>query len=287
MVRVKDVMNSADSPTWHSWVPLTFRGVAALAQAPAPRHLLLQVVVALLGAGSILWFVATGWEPALQEALERLPEQVRIRHGQLFWPGASPVILARRPALALVVDLEGSNASGQLADLQCEFGRTSVKLRSVLGYLNVDYPREWQITLNRLDAEAWWGAWRPLVWSASGLALLLGLMLGWRLLAIIYVLPVRFLAFMLDRKANWFRCWSLAIAAQLPGALWASAAILFYSLRQLQLIAFLCAFALHFVLVWLYLVFSPANLSPLPAAAAGKSNPFAAKPPPRDPVDRP
>jgi hypothetical protein len=262
-----------------SWLPVTFRGVAALSQAPASRQLVVQFAVALLSAASMVWFLATAVGPALQETFRAVPDGVQIREGHLVWTGASPAILGRSPFLAILVDLDGSNASGHLADVQCEFERSSLKLRSLFGYLNVPYPIDWEFTANGLEEEAWWGAWRPVVWSATGLGLVLGLLLTWRLLGAVYSIPVRLLAFMLDRHASWFQCWSLAEAAQLPGALWMTAAIVLYGLRQLELIGLLVAFGLHLVISVLYLVLAPGFLPSLTAGTG--SNPFAA-PPPKD-----
>jgi len=57
----------------------------------------------------------------------------------------------RRPVLAFMVD---PNHSGQIhspADVQIEFGRESVRIISLLGYTEQDYPRDWIVSFNRTD----------------------------------------------------------------------------------------------------------------------------------------
>ena len=98
-------MSAFAEPTF-ALEPLTPRGVAAFARAPLGRLLLVQTVVAALATASILWLLYDGCFPTVTAAIEALPDTGEIRAGQLNWPDDSPVLLADKPFLAFVVDLD-------------------------------------------------------------------------------------------------------------------------------------------------------------------------------------
>ena len=84
-------MNASDEKAQFAWQPLTVRGVAAFASATLGRLLLVQFIVALLAAGTVVWFLQRAWFPTIGEAIRQLPPQGEIRSGRLDWPGPSPV----------------------------------------------------------------------------------------------------------------------------------------------------------------------------------------------------
>src|SRR5438046_8115320 len=94
----------ASSPPWQ---PITFGGVAAFSRASFGRLFLVQFIVALLVAASVLCFLISAWFPVIHEAIARLPEKGAIRRGQLDWAGPSPAWLAEGPCLAIIVDTAG------------------------------------------------------------------------------------------------------------------------------------------------------------------------------------
>ncbi|HZQ47670.1 MAG TPA: hypothetical protein VFC07_11700, partial [Verrucomicrobiae bacterium] len=98
------------SPT--AWEPLTPRGVAAFAWASTGRLLLVQGIVALVAALTVVWFLEQVWFPVVRQAIHRLPAEGEIGGEQLHWSGEAPVLLAQNRCLGLGVDL---NHSGQLA----------------------------------------------------------------------------------------------------------------------------------------------------------------------------
>ena len=99
-------------------------------------------------------------------------------------------------------------------------------------------------------------------------------MLGCGLLATIYLLPVKALAFFTNRDLNLCQSWRLAGAALMPGVLLMAAAILFYDFGFLDLISLGFIFAAHFILGWIYLFLSLLFVPRLPTAPS-RGNPFA------------
>ena len=81
-------MNASDDKAQFAWQPLTVRGVAAFASATLGRLLLVQFIVALLAAGTVVWFLHRAWFPMIGEAIRQLPPQGEIRSGRLDWPGS-------------------------------------------------------------------------------------------------------------------------------------------------------------------------------------------------------
>ena len=59
-------MNAPAEPTF-AWEPLTPRGVAAFARANFSRLLLVQFIVALLAAASVVWFLDDGCFPTISD----------------------------------------------------------------------------------------------------------------------------------------------------------------------------------------------------------------------------
>src|SRR5207244_1535387 len=122
-----------------------------------------------------------------------------IRSAQLNWHGDSPQLLAEGTFLALSVDLEHSGAIRSPAHVHVEFGRRDILVHSLLGYVQVEYPREWIVAFNREELAPWWGAWRPALLALTALGVVLGLLLVWYVLAAVYVLPVWALVFFANR----------------------------------------------------------------------------------------
>jgi hypothetical protein len=90
----------------------------------------------------------------------------------------------------------------------------------------------------------------------------------------IYLGPLWLIAFFSDRKLTLIQGWRLAGACLLPGALGLLAALTAYASGLLDLVQLLLAFALHFVVGWIYLGLSLFALPRHPAHVALKTNPF-------------
>src|SRR5258708_30274145 len=90
-----------------AWEPVTPRGVAAFSKATFGRLFFVELVIALLAAGVVVWCVATAWVPTVREAIHQLPEQGAIRNGELTSPRTSREPLASGRNLTFVVAADG------------------------------------------------------------------------------------------------------------------------------------------------------------------------------------
>ena len=283
---------SEDRPLPPAWQPLTPRGVAAFAQARSGRLLLVQFLVALVVAASVIWFLATGWFPVVREAIRQLPDTGLIQNQQLSSPSASASPLAENRLLAVVVDTDRAVAQNLAADLRVEFRRRSFALCSLLGCLPRDYPKDSVVQFNRPELESWWAAWEPTIYSMVAIASVAWLFATWLVLATLYCPVARIYAFFKDRRLTLVGSWKLSAAALLPAALVAAAGIVLYGIGVIDLPRFLILWVLHLVVGWVYLFVSPLRLPAASDAAKYPGDPFgspkAAKPNPfSQPADRP
>ena len=257
-----------------AWQPLTLRGVAAFARASLGRLLIVQFMVALLAAGTVVWFLHKAWFPQISEAIRQLPPQGVLRSGRLDWQGATPSRLAEGRFLALVVDLDHGGEARSPAHLQVEVGRTDCMVFSLLGYLRGAYPQGRAVAFNRTELGPWWGAWAPAFLAMAAGLVLVGLMVTWACLATVYFLPVWLLGFFANRDLSLRGSWRLAGAALMPGALLMCAVVFIYGFGALDLVRLAVAGALHLVVGWVYLIIGPLNMPRHPAVTV-KENPFA------------
>src|SRR5271167_4107016 len=116
----------ADGKSIFAWEPLTPCGVAAFAHASFSRLLLVQLIVSLVAAASVTWFLDDSVFPVVKTAIQNLPDAGEIRSAKLDWRGDSPKLLAEGRFLALDVDLEHSGKINSTADVQIEFGKKTV-----------------------------------------------------------------------------------------------------------------------------------------------------------------
>ena len=267
-------MNESVDKAQVAWEPLTTKGVAAFSSASLGRLLLVQFIVALLAAASVVWSLQRAWFPTIGEAIRQLPAQGELRSGRLDWQDRTPKRLAEGRFLALVVDLDHSGEARSPAQVQVEFGRTDFMMFSVLGYMQRAYPRGWTVAFNRTELGPWWGAWAPAILAIVAGLIVGGLLLVWAVLATVYALPAWLLGFFADRDLSPFGSWRLAGAALMPGALFFSAALLLYGWGALDLVHLAGAAVFHLLMGWVYLVTSPLHL-PRRSLAATKENPFA------------
>jgi len=267
-------MSASDDKARLAWQPLTARGVAAFARAPLGRLLLVQLMVALLAAGTVVWFLHTCWFPTIGEAIRGLPPRGTLRSGRLEWPDPSPVCLAEGHFLALVVDLDHAGQARSPAHVQVEFGREDLKVHSLLGSVQRAYPRDRTVPFNRTVLGPWWGAWAPALLAMVGGLLAGCMMLSWTCLATLYCLPAWLIGFFADRDCSLGGTWRMAGAALMPGALLLCAVVVLYGWGALDLVRLAVGGAAHLVVGWAYLFFSLLSLPQHPVAPA-KTNPFA------------
>jgi len=257
-----------------AWETLTPRGVAAFTRAAWGRLFVVQLLIALVVAAAVVWFLHDGWCPTVRDAIERLPDEGKIHSGKLDWRGESPQLLAEGTFLAFSVDLEHASDRLSPAHVQVEFGRETFHLQSLLGYSEVRYPAKWIVAFNRKDLKPWWGAWQPALLAGAAAAVVVGLLLVWYALATLYTVPAWLVAFFANRDLRLNEAGRLAGAALMPGALLMAVGILLYDFGVLDLVGLGFVAGGHFVLGWIYLFVSPLFLPKNPTAASTRKNPF-------------
>jgi hypothetical protein len=261
-----------------AWQPLTPRGVAVFASAPLSRLYLVQLIFASVAAICVVWFGHHAWVPTISQAIGQLPAQSEIRHAKLNWAGPTPASLAENRFLSISIDLNHEGHARSPAHVQVELGRATVKILSLLGFVEVPYPTGWRIGLGRAEAEPWWGAWMPPLLALSGILTIISLLMIWAMLGVLYLFPGWLLAFFANRNLAFKGIWRLAGAALLPGSLFLSGGIVVYGLGALDLPLVGLAAAAHLLIGWIYLATAIWCLPVQAEGATAKANPFAAKP---------
>lgn len=266
-------MSAAVTPVL-AWQPLTPRGVAAFAHAPGRRLWLVQSIVAVAVAASVVVFLQLAWFPVVQQAIAELPDAGGVRGGQLQWTNFAPRVLAENRFLALSVDPNHSGQVRTVAHLHVELGRQNILTQSLLGYLVLPYPAGWEIAVNRIELTPWWGAWRFAIVVAVVLAVVLGLGATWWTLGLLYAPLLWGVGYFANRDLTWRGSWRLGCAALLPGALVMLVAISFYTLGVMDLVQLGFVFAAHLVVGWIYAVWALACVPRVPTVPRPKRNPF-------------
>jgi hypothetical protein len=258
-----------------TWEPVTPRGVASFARVSYERLLVVQSILALVTALIVVWVLANGFFPTVDAAIRQLPDTGGIIHGELAVPDASPQLLAEGHFLAFIIDAKHTGRIRSPAQFQFEFGGDSLLIFSLFGEAEIDYPADQSFYFNHTDLQPKWGAWAPDILGLAGIAVFLGLLLSWALLATLYFLPVWLIAFFANRDLGLLASWRLAGAALMPGALLMSLSIWLYGVGVFDLVKLCFAFGMHFLIGWVYLFVSPLFLQR--AAPASKINPFATR----------
>ena len=257
-----------------AWQPLTPKGIATFAGATFGRVVTVQFVFALLAAAAVVWFLSRDWVPVISRAIRQMPTEGKIQSGRLSWAGESPISLAENRFLALAVDLKHGGEVRSPAHVAVEFGERTIKIYSLLGYIEGQYPRGWWIGFNRTDATPWWGAWAPPILGIVAILVIMTLLPSWATLATVYAGPAWIAGFLADRKLSFGESWRISGAALMPGCVFLIGAIFIYGLGLLDLVRLGVGFAAHLVIGWVYIVLTIRNLPLHPDVAAMKSNPF-------------
>ena len=268
-------MSTSEVKAPFAWQPLTGNGLAAFAGAPLSRLLLLQLIVALLVATSVVWFLNKAWFPTIGEAIRQLPLQGEVCSGRLSWGGGSPVRLAEGRFLAVGVDLDHSGSLRSPAHVQVEFGRADLSVYSLFGSVRRADPKSWALALNQKSLRPWWGAWAPAILGVVAVLVTAGLMISWSCLATVYCPLVWLAGFYADRDLSLGGSWRLAGAALMPGALLICLAIWMYGWGALDPVQLAVAGAAHLAMGWVYLVVGLVYSPLQPAEARAQKNPFA------------
>jgi hypothetical protein len=253
-----------------AWQPFTARGIGAFANARFGRLFLLQAIFALLAAAAVVWFLRAVWCPPIREAIRNLPSAGAIHAGQLeISPSATERFVTNR-FLTFAIDPDSSRRHSYAADVFVIFRQRHLEVCSLFGCADFWYPAR-DTPFNRLELEAKWGAWEPVLLGIAAAVTALGLLFAWWILATIYFLFVWTLAFFLDRQLTVGGSWRLCGAALLPGALLLTAGIVAYGAGALDLIRLVIIAILHVIVPWGLIFFAT---SALPPVTARPVNPF-------------
>ena len=267
-------MNAPEVRKPKAWLPLTPRGVAAFSTAPAGRLLLIQALVAILAAVTVVWSLHMAWYPALETAIGNLPDAGDIRVGLLDWRGPETVTLAETHFLAITVNLSGREQPRTTSHLQMELRPRTFKIDSLLGTTEQIYPGRTVTPLNRPELQPRWAAWRLPATVLFAIGVVVSLFLSWFLLATIYCVPARMAAFFANRDLSLIGCWKLCGAGLMPGALFLCAGIWGYAAGTFDLMKLTLVFGMHFVLPWLFIGTAIWALGRDPGAGSTGRNPF-------------
>lgn len=235
-----------------------------------------QVVFALINALTLGWFLQMSWLPVVRTAVEQLPDRGEITQGTLKWGGTVPRILSYNSNLAFVVDPEHSGDCRVPTDILIELGNQDMRIYSLVGYLEFDYPPGWRIALNRPETAPWWGAWEPPVLWFAVLGWTVFLLILWMVLASGYSWVVWLLAFFANRSANLGQSWKLASTALIPASLVLWLGIVFYGGGGIHLVVLLLFGAGHVIAAWIYMLLAAFSLD-REKGTPPKGNPFSSK----------
>lgn len=254
-----------------AWQPFTPRGVAAFAQASWARVVFFISVIALIATVMVVWFIHANYFPPISEAIKNLPDEAALQNGNLTNVVSS--LLTQKKFLSAVIDLEETGSIGQTADLQLELRRDYFQICSLFGCGLFVYPTE-TIYIGRSTAEPWWGARQPIILVFCSVITIVALLSSWATFTLLYAPIAKITAYFADRKLSLGESWRLAFAAQMPGALLMCLTIFFYGIQVFDLIRFLFFFALHFLIVWIYLFAAVYSFPLLSETTPAKTNPF-------------
>ncbi len=250
---------SPSSTTWKTrvadafgaWQPLTGRGVAAFADASFARALIFHLAAAMLCSGMAGWALYRTWVPAVDRAVERLPESGGgIQSGRFSWPGPDSQVLGETPQFGIAVNPTGLSAPGQVADLQLELMPDELHISGLAGHIALPYPEPLRIALDRVGGRAGWQAWNWVIVLAvvisAGITLLVS---GW-ILAAVLTIPAWLMAHLANRDLGLVGAGQICLVAWIPGALLLIAGLWGYSWNWLRLTGFAGCFLGQY-LIWL------------------------------------
>ena len=271
----------ADEPR-PAWQPFTFGGVAAFASAPLLRLLLVQLIVAIIASASIVWFLAHAYGPVVSSTIEQLPETAAIEAGYIT--GVDAPVIVETKFLSVQIDTSQDPQFSESSDLQIELrkgdGRACSLLRSLLGCVEFDYPRDHTISLARSHLEPWWGARQPLIWALTFIAAIVYMFVSWAVLAVVWMFVAKIIAWFADRGLSWFGAWKACSAALMPGALLLALAVRLYHWQVIDLITLSVFYFAHLIVGLVYVIGGPFKCPKLALTIEGDKpkppkNPFA------------
>jgi hypothetical protein len=268
---------TADGPTPARpiWQPFTFGGLVVIARCGAGRILLAELVMAMFISGAVVYFAQRSYSPVILQAIQEMPPGAKISGGHLT--GVNTTLVAGSKFLALAVTPETPAQIGQTADVQVQFRPANFRVGSVFrpdwGW-EFDYPPGQTLDLSQAALEPWWGAWRPVIMASIGLGVFAALLTSWLVLATLYTMPLKILAWLGDRVLSWTGAWCLSSGGLLPGALVMGLGSLLYAWQAIDLVGLSFFWLAHLLAGWIYSIGGALSCPPVPPAVI-PPNPFA------------
>lgn len=264
----------AHSPTAALPVPLTFPGVVAFSRRQASWFLLGWITLAGLAAGTTIWFFHYHWIPVVEESIETFPANLKIQDGRLNHLPPDSVTRHQNNFLSLVVSSIASPTGNMTSDFQIILTPEEIRLKSLLGYLALPYPRQQSLNLSADHVIPWWNARKGLFTIATFFLITGGLLIMWTGLATCYYVPLSVASFFADRRTEFWPTWRLAGSILVPGVIIMTISILLYGLHLLSLLGLLLSACLHLIIGWVYLAGAIRHIPRVPESAMISKNPF-------------
>ena len=258
-----------------AWQPFTPRGLSAFAKASFARTLLLLWVVALIASGTIVWFLNAAWFPTIRAAIKELPEQGLIVNGKLEAIPRSSEPLAEQHFLGFTMRSLDAPVTDLTSHIVVKFRNENCEICSIFGCSRLAYPRSFPF--NRLEMQARWGAWEPILDGGVAILSFLALVAVWAILAFVASFVVWPIAWFKKKQLSWSGSWQVSAAALMPGALLFTAAIWAYSFELIALLQFLVTAVLQFVIGAVYLACTIPALPVRPPRVGQPTNPFSSE----------
>ncbi|HIG27863.1 MAG TPA: hypothetical protein EYQ50_08720 [Verrucomicrobiales bacterium] len=268
------------------WLPLIPSGIALFSQTSFRRLVLIQILGAGLCVNVLTLVLITTWGPVFSAAVIELPEEGLLRKGILYWGGEDQFDLAGEGSLLLAVDLYDSAPTFYTEDVKIEFNLSGFKICSLPGCFSLPYPTFFEIDFNRAGIKAWWGAWKPAFLLFFVVGGMVGLVLSWMILAVVYAVAGAIVARIFKRKTGVRGVWQVCCVAQLPIAFILVCCIYSYGASWISIRETTMVFLAHMPLGFAYSVISifwiprlePNMKSPQKHAnSRSSSNPFSSE----------
>jgi hypothetical protein len=182
-------------------------------------------------------------------------------------------LLADSPHLGVAVRPSNLDLLGRTADLQLELLPETLRLAGIAGFVDLPWPATTTLPLGRLQAQAAWDAWKRPVLAALIVTAGTAMMLIWSLLALTLALPLRIVAFLLQKQITLGGCWRLSAAASMSGSLVLNLGLGGYVMRWLPWPALAAVVVIHLLVNGLSLSWGLVS-RPKKSRAASVPNPF-------------
>jgi hypothetical protein len=246
-------MSDSATSTEIDWHPFTPRGVAGASLASRWQLWVVLGVTAVLSTLMLLFFLTTCWTPVIREAIDRLPDGGYVRGG-MYYPGGttSDLLLAENRFLSAALRWRERPAQDHAADVRLTLQIDGLHACSLFGCAVISYHSFGNVPLGRTETGAWWRAWHPAFLAAAVVIHLFVLVIVWWLLAVFHGWAIRMLGFYLDRQIDFAGAARVAQAALVPGALWLTAALFFYTQGWLNLYGLIVVIVMHVPVGWVY-----------------------------------